>query len=146
MIQSLDQKTVAVTVPVAIVDDGSWTTIEIDTKGYDRLDVYVMLGVLDVDMVAMKLQSTDTTGSGHADVAGLVYDTSPAPDLPSATDDGNIYAFHVDLLGKKRFFDLVLTGGDGTAGTFAVAWAVLSRPKITPITAAARGLAAAAVA
>ncbi len=144
MIAAQESKIVAVTVPVAIKDNGSWTTVEIDTKDFDYCTVYTMLGVSDIAVAAMKIQESDTAGSGHADVTGLIFGTSnntggSASTLPSATDDGLIFGFEIDLRGRKRYLDLVFTAGDGSLGTYAVAWAVLSRAKDGPKNAAARG-------
>jgi hypothetical protein len=123
--------------PVAIVDDASWTTAEIDTLDYDYLTVIFNLGATDIAMAALKLQSSDTTGSGFADVTGLDCDgdtdiDGSAAALPSATDDGSVVVFQVDLRGQKRFFDLVATAGDGAAGTFASAVAILTKGAVAP--------------
>lgn len=128
-------KFVNVIPPVAIVDDASWTTTEIDTLGYDYLTVICNLGVTDIAMAALKLQSSDTTGANFTDVAGLDMDGDTDIDgntaaLPAADDDGTVHVFQVDLRGHKRFFDLVATAGDGTSGTFMSAVAVLSRGEI----------------
>lgn len=144
MVPAQNDKYVNVIPPVAIQDDASWTTTEIDTKGYRYLTVICNLGVTDIAMAALKLQSSDTTGTGFTDVTGLVYGTSTATSgststLPAADDDGNIRVFQVDLRGQKRFFDLVATAGDGTSGTFLSAVAILSRGEIAPNTAAEAG-------
>lgn len=136
------QKVVAVINPVAIVDNASWTTNEIDTMGYDYCTVYFMLGANDIGVTALKVQESDTSGSGMADVTGLVYGAAGAPALPSATDDNGIFAFFIDLKKRKRYLDVVATNGDGTVGGFAAAWAVLSRAAQMPNTAATRGLVA----
>lgn len=145
----METRVVAVTVPVAIVDNASWTTIEIDTcpdgVPYDFCSVYFMLGATDIAMAALKVQESDTSGSGMADVTGLVYGTSTNTDgntsaLPTALEDGLIFGFDINLEGRKRYLDLTATAGDGAAGTYGCAWAVLSRPKQGPITAAKRGV------
>lgn len=144
MICSQRQKLVAITPPQAIVDNASWTTAEIDTFGFDYATIYVHFGAMDIAMVALKVTESDTAGSGHADVTGLVFGTSTntagsTSTLPSATDDNKFFAFEVDLRGRKRYLDLVATGGDGAAGTFLVAWAVLERAEINPDSATDRG-------
>jgi hypothetical protein len=103
-----------------------------------------MLGATDIAMAALKLQESDASGSGMADITGAVFGTSTNTDgdtstLPSATDDGLIFAIEVDLRGRKRYLDLTATAGDGDAGTYGVAWCVLTRAKQGPITAAKRG-------
>jgi len=143
MNQLQNTKLVSITPPAAIVDNASYTTASIDTQGWDYLQVVVYLGATDIAMTALKLQESDTDGS-YGDVTGLVFGTSSniagsTSTLPSATDDNKFFVFDVDLRGRKRYFDLVATAGDGTAGTFLTAFAILSRGKDQPVTAAERG-------
>ncbi len=141
MISSTATKVLAVTVPVAIVDNTSWTTLSIDTVGWDQCDIYVMFGAMDIAMVAMLVSEADAD-SGYVAISSLTaVGTTGDGRLPTATDDGLIFCFEISMLGRKRFLDLTLTGGDGAAGTYAVAWAVLSRGKEMPDTTAERGLA-----
>ena len=99
--------------------------------------MYVALGASDIAIAALKLQTADAD-TGYADLAGATY----AAALPADDADNGVYAFFVDLRGKKRFFDLVATAGNGSTGTFITAWAVLSRGETAPNSAAERGLAA----
>lgn len=137
-------KYLQVIAPVAIVDNASWTTTEIDTLGYNYLTVVVNIGATDIAMAALKLQQSDTSGSGFADVTGLDSDGDTdidgvASTLPTATDDNKLFVFQVDLRGKKRYFDLVATAGNGTNGTFASAIAILSRADSVPVTSSTIG-------
>lgn len=130
--------------PAAIVDDASWTTVEIDTLGFDYCIILCNIGATDIAMAALKVQESDTTGTGFTDVTGLVYGTSTDIDgetssLPSATDDNTIVGFLIDLRGRKRFLDLVATAGDGSTGTFMSAIALLGRAKEVPVDAAGLG-------
>jgi hypothetical protein len=134
-------KTVYITKPGAIVDDAAFTTDTIDTKGFKSARIVVGLGALDIAVAVMKLQQSDASNMASAtDVAGADFSVAPLT-LPSATDDNKLYAIHVDLKGKKRFLDLSLTGGDGAAGTFAVAWVDLYDGEEYPNSAAERGFA-----
>lgn len=144
MIAAQNMKVVSITPPAAIVDNASYTTAEIDTLGFDYAQVYVYLGATDIAMAALKVTESDTSGSGHADVTGLVFGTSntiagAASTLPSSTDDNKFFVFDIDLRGRKRYLDLVATAGDGTAGTYLTAFAILTRAENTPVTAAERG-------
>ena len=135
MIHAQDVKYVSVTPPAAIVDNASYTTAEIDTKDYDYATIVVYLGATDIAMTALAVTESDTAGSGHANVTGLVYGTSTDIDgntssLPSATDDNGFFIFEVDLRGKKRYLDVTATAGNGAAGTFATILAILSRGRI----------------
>lgn len=141
-----ETKVLQVIAPAAIADNTSPTTVEIDTLGFDYAQVYVMLGATDIALTALKMTESDTTGTGFGDVTGLVFGTSTqisgsASTLPSATDDNKIFCFDINLIGRKRFLDLVATVGDGSSGGYVVAWAVLSRAKKSPVTAAERGCA-----
>ena len=137
-------KVVRVTDPAAIKDNAAWTTEEIDTKGFDYLQVFCYIGASDIAVAVLKVQESDTSGSGFADVTGLVFGTSTNTDgstssLPSATDDNKFFCFDIDLRGRDRYIDLSATAGDGAAGTYMAAWAVLSRAGETPMTATERG-------
>jgi hypothetical protein len=146
-------KTVAIVTPAARVDNGSFTTNVVDTLGFNKVEICVLLGDTDIAMTNLRLQESDvatnaTTLSSPTDVPGTVFGTAIDPDtgsattLPSATDDNKIYKFFVDLAGRKRYLDLLATAGDGTAGTFLVAWANLGNANETPTSAAERGAAA----
>lgn len=137
-------KWVAVTPPGAIVDDASFTTTEIDTLGWDYLEIIVLLGATDIAMAALAVTESDSSGSGHANITGLVWGTSSniagsTSALPSATDDNKFQVAHIDLRGRKRYIDVTATAGNGAAGTYACIIGRLSRGEAMPITAAAMG-------
>jgi hypothetical protein len=141
MIQSLKNKLVAVTSPAAIVDNAAFTTNIIDTKGFAFITIVVLLGALDIALAAFKLRESNADDmTGAADVTGADFSVAPAT-LPAATDDNKLYAIHVNLKGRKRYLDLTLTGGDGTAGAFASAIAILSDASEVPSSVEARGYA-----
>jgi hypothetical protein len=137
-------KLISMTPPAAIVDNASYTVAEIDTAGFDYLNIIVQLGATDIAMVAMSVTESDATGSGHADVTGLVMGTSVDIDgttsvLPSSTDDNKFVCFDIDLRGRKRYIDMTITAGDGSAGTYLTVIGLLSRAKQSPNTVAERG-------
>lgn len=136
-----DVKTVYITKPGAIVDNAAFTTDTIDTKGFSKGRIVVGLGALDIAIAALKLRQSDDSGMvGAEDVEGADFSVAPLT-LPSATDDNKLYAIHIDLRGKKRYLDLTLTGGDGAAGTYAIAWVDLYGAAEHPNTATKRGFA-----
>lgn len=146
MVPAQNVKWVSVTPPAAIVDNASYTTGEIDTAGWDYCTVICYLGATDIAMTALAVTESDTSGSGHANVTGLVYGTSTniagsTSSLPSATDDNKFFVFQIDLRNRKRYLDVTATAGNGTAGTYATIFACLSRGKILPDTAAEAGAA-----
>lgn len=132
--------------PVAIKDNASWTTTQIDTKGYNYCTIVVTLGATDIAMAALKVQESDTDGSNFGDVTGLVFGTSTdalsgsTSALPTAAQDDKIFVFEINLAGRKRYLDLVATAGNGTAGTYAAAIAILSRADNAPRTATERNI------
>lgn len=134
-------KTVWITKPGAIVDDADFTTDTIDGKGFKSARIVVGLGATDIALAEFKLQQSDASNMASAtDVSGADFSVSPLT-LPSATDDNKLYAIHIDLKGKKRYFDLKLKAGDGSAGTFAVAWVDLYDAEEYPNSATERGFA-----
>jgi hypothetical protein len=139
MIDVNNQKIVAITPPGAIVDNAGFTTAAIDTKGFAHLQIVVLFGAMDIAMAALKAQESDDSGmSGAADITGTVGGT--AFTLPSATADNTLLAININLKGnRKRYIDLVATGGDGAAGTYFTAFAVLSRAQELPNSATERG-------
>jgi len=135
MVPAQNAKWLNLTPPAAIVDNASLTVTEIDTLGFDYCEVIVVLGATDIAMTALAVTESDTSGSGHANVTGLVFGTSTnvagsTSVLPTATDDNDIFKFEIDLRGRKRYLDLTATIGNGTAGTYAVVLARLSRKDI----------------
>lgn len=135
-----------ITPPAAInsSDNTAFTTAEIDTKGWDYLQVAAILGATDAALGSLAVTESDTAGSGHANVTGLVWGTSSniagsTSTLPSSTNDNGIFLFEIDLRGRKRYFDVTATTSDVTTGTFLTVFAILSRSKDAPTTAAERG-------
>lgn len=144
-------KTVLLTPPAAIVDNAAFTTAALDTKGFNHAEIFVAFGAMDIAASALKVQESDTVSDANtlasgADVTGLIVgtsanDTGSTSTLPSETSDNTIFKFEVDLRGRKRYLDVALTGGDGSAGTFAVVWANLFEADKPPISATEKGCA-----
>ena len=137
-------KLISMTPPAAIVDNASYTVAEIDTAGFDYLNIICQLGATDIAITALTVTESDTSGSGHADVTGLIMGTSVDIDgtasvLPSATDDNKFVSFDIDLRARKRYIDVTATAGDGTNGTYLTIIGLLSRAKQSPNTVAERG-------
>lgn len=135
------------TPPGAIVDDAAYTTTALDTAGWSHVDIYVGIGATDIAMAALKVQESDDSGmSSPADITGCVAATSTLPEsgatsvLPTADHDNTFHVFSIPTMGRKRYFDLVATAGDGTAGTYLTAFAVLSKGDYTTVNASDRGI------
>lgn len=140
-------KFVGVTPPAAIVNNTSHTTGEIDTLGWDYLTIVAYLGATDIAMTALKVTESDTSGSNHGDITGLVLGTSTNIDgstsaLPSGTDDNKFFVFQIDLRnGRKRYIDVTSTVGNGSTGAYLSILGILSRGDTGPTTAAGMGAA-----
>lgn len=131
-------KLVTITPPAAIVNNGSYTTAEIDTKGFRHMRIIAHLGATDIAMTALKATESDTSGSGHADITGAVFGTSTdiagsTSALPSATDDNKFFVIDLDLRGRKRYIDVTATAGNGSTGTYLAIWAELYKGEATPV-------------
>jgi hypothetical protein len=135
----MTEKVVSVTSPGAIVDNAAFTTATIDTKGYALLKIVMHFGAIDIAMAALKVQESDDSGmSGATDISGLVGGTDFT--LPADSVDDGFAVFNVNLKGnRKRYIDVVATGGNGTAGTYMSAAAYLSRASEYPNSATERG-------
>ena len=118
--------------PVAIIDNASAVTTEIDTVGWEYLEVSVAIGASDIAMAALAVTESDTSASGHVNVTGLVFGTSTnlagnTSALPSDADDNQLHVFQIDLRGRKRFIDVTATAGNGSLGTYIAIQSRLSR-------------------
>ena len=97
-------------------------------------------------MAALAVQESEASDmTGAVDVTGLVFGTSTntagsTSALPSATDDNKFFVFKIDLRGRKRYLDLIATAGDGTAGTFLTAFAILRPQGMSLDTATLQGI------
>lgn len=153
MIHNQSQKIISLLAPAAALEGGSATIAPFDTAGFDYCTIYVQLGVVDCALTALKVQEDNTLTEGAltsaADITGLILGTSTDIDgtvsaLPDETEsafDGLVYAFDIDLRGRKRYLDLVITAevSEESAGVFVTAFAVLSRAEQAPVTSAQRG-------
>lgn len=147
----VNEKIVKITPPGAVVDNAAFATATLDTvqDGHrcDHVSIYVQFGALDVAVTALKVTESDASNmSGATDVPGTVVgtdanDAGATSALPTATANDTFVKFEIDLRGRKRYLDLQLTGGDGTAGTYASAFALFKRVGHSPATAAQKGVA-----
>lgn len=145
MLPAQDQKYVLGSLAFeTIKDDASFAIEELDTKGWDYLEIIAVVGATDIAMTALAVTESDSTGSGHANVTGLIWGTSLNVDgdtsaLPTATDDDTFQVAHVDLRYRKRYIDVTATMDDGTAGGYLFLMYRLSRADAVPITVAGAG-------
>lgn len=137
MKQAANLKYVAITPPAAIVDAAAFTTAAVDTKGFRHLTIVAQFGALDIAPASASIRHSDASNMGSpATLATGGTDFA----LATATDSDNLFhVFEVDLLGKKRYIDFEITGGDGTSGTYLSVLAILSRPEESPNSATEHG-------
>lgn len=130
-------KVAIITPPAAIVDNAAVVTTAIDTKGYEHLTIFLTTGAIDIAPASSKIRQSDASNMGSpSDIAvgGTDYDLATAAD-----SDNEVHIFEVDLRGKKRYLDFEITGGDGSAGAYFSILGLLSKPQVSPVTAAQRG-------
>ena len=114
-------------VPLSVTDGSLTVTNQIDTLGRSggELMVVVQFGAIagSGTVTACKLQESDVTGSGFADVTGCVLATSALADgsgtsvaFAGGNEDESCIVFHVPLTeSRKRFFQVVVTCGGSAA-------------------------------
>ena len=132
-------KWVAAIKPAAILDNASATATEIDATGYDFVAIAVTLGATDIAVTALKVQAASSSGGSFSDVTGANFDGGTGLGgatlaLPSATDDGQVCLFLLDVRNKNPFLKVVATFGDGSVGGYISAVACLGRGKNPPVT------------
>lgn len=111
------------------------TDAELDTLGYDYLTVVATTGNVAANMTALKFQSSDTSGSGEADITGASWATLP---LASGGDNTTRVGF-IDLRkNSKRYVSVVATAGAGA--TLIHIQGILSRAEVTPIDVTTRNI------
>lgn len=137
MKQAANLKVVPVTPPGAIVDNAAFTTAAVDTKGWRHLTFVAIFGALDIAPASASIRHSNASNMGSpATLATGGTDFA----LATATDSDNlVHLFEVDLLGKKRYLDFEITGGDGSLGTYLTIIAILSRPEESPNSATEHG-------
>lgn len=138
MKEAANVKYVAVTPPAAIVDNAAFTTAAIDTIGFSHLTILAIFGAIDVNVASASIRMSDASNmSSPTTIATGGTDFALGT---AAGSDNDIHGFEVDLIGKQRYIDFEITGGDGSTGTYLTVIGILSRPAESPNSAADRGL------
>jgi hypothetical protein len=141
--------------PVVITDNddpvgafGDANPVSVDTLGWSRATIYVRLGASDIAVAAMGVYSGPAAAVGADDatytaITGLqASGTTGVGRLPTADDDNKTFAFDIDLKAGNigRYLALDFTAGNGSTGSYQVAFCILSEPNEAPSTSAGRGL------
>lgn len=146
MIQEITSKYELAVVPAAVAKNTAGVGVEIDTKPNDigsaeYLTVLFELGANDSGLTVLNMQASDISGTYTGAYAGLDFSVA-GQTLPAANSTNIIYAFHIDLRGKPRYWKLFFTTANvGVNGVVASATAILSRNQILADTASKRGVA-----
>jgi len=115
------------------INGATATDTEVDTLGWDYLTVIVVTGNVAGNMSALKLQESDASGSGEADISGAAF-TAPA----ATGGDNTRRACFIDLRKRKRYISTVATAA--ASATLIAVIGILSRAEKTPTSATERGL------
>lgn len=123
---------ISVNSPAGYQDNTSPTMATIDTAGYAAIAYRIHLGSTDIALSACKIRETDTIGASPTDITGATLDSGTdifgsTTSLPTATSDGSVYEIIVNLKGRKRYQQPLVTIGDGTAGATVSVTAELMR-------------------
>lgn len=144
----LDARYAVAIAPGAILDDASATAVAVDTRGADFAVILVTIGATDIAAAAMSLTESATSGGSYTAVSNSAFGTAASPSgatsvAPAADDDGQLFAWTIDVRKLNYpFLKVVFTAGDGTAGTYVSAVAILGKLEQAPRTAAELGLTA----
>ena len=137
MIHSQNMTIKQAVLPVSL-NNASATPVEIDVRGYNHVTYLLEVGATTGAISVFKVQGAPTTGGSLADISGASLTT-----LPGATDDGGVYAIHIDLTDKSinQFHKITLTEDNTGTGVYGVT-AILSRAQNPADSATDRGFAA----
>ena len=137
---------IGILTPPQIKNNGDFdTNTYIDTQGWNHLRVLFITGVITAgapigstaEGTAPLIEECDTTGGTYTDVPGAALADAIADD-----EDGLLFAIDIDLTkSHKRYMQVQAPHvGDGTPGAALTVIGCLSKPDVTPKTAAAMGL------
>jgi hypothetical protein len=138
MISATTSKDVVSIYPQARLNNASFSVASVDRRDFDYATLEVTLGATDVGLTAFKLQESDDN-STWTDVVGG--DFSISGTLPASTNSNTLWAWDINLTGRKRYLRPVITVGAGTLGAFLAAKFKLTRAEQEPYNAATRNLA-----
>ena len=126
--------------PGVIKDNAAFVSNVIDTAGISYGEFHTALGALDIAAAVFKVQESDTK-TNDTTLGGTPADVVDVTTKPAATDDNGIFITGIDLTNKsrKRYIQLQVTGGDGSAGTYLASQFVACVDGLSSNAAADRG-------
>ena len=148
MVPNYQEKTVVSVPPQSVADNTSVTCAAVDTYGFEYAEFTFVWGVTALALSTLKIQESDFANmSSPDDITGTVFgtddnDTGSASTLPSATDDNKAFSVMVDLRGRKRYIQPVISTPVSANNTgLMTVICKLGRPHEAPRLAANSGLA-----
>lgn len=119
--------------PISVAGGATATVNEIDTVGFDYAEFIVCLGLVGANgITTLKVQESDVSGSGQADITGASF-TAPVD-----ADDNKVGIVRLDLRKRKRYLTPVVVNGATNASVLGIL-VRLSRAEQSPDSAAERG-------
>lgn len=124
---------------------GDANPVSIDTQGFAHCLIFVYVGTTDIAMTALRVMEGASVAVGADDsdfteVTGLVAAGSTGDGrLPTASDDDSVFVFDVKTEGRSRYLCLDATAGNGTAGSWIHAFALLFNGDEEPFSASDKG-------
>ncbi len=124
----------------ANVDDGSFTSTIIDTKGYEYATFIYSSGDMGVDgqVTVLQVQESDSGTGSWTDIPGACYEGAY---LPGYNDPFNsIYKINVNLDICARFIKIICTANNSSTGLYGSCVCLLGRPLNSPHPGAVTGM------
>jgi hypothetical protein len=129
--------------PAAIKNNAAFTSQVIDAADADYVEWHAMVGATDIAMAAFKVMESDTKTDATT-LGGTPAQVHDVAVKPGADDDNKVWIIGVTCRSpRKRYLQLQATAGNGTAGTYLAASAVIRKSGVRSSLAADRGAAVA---
>lgn len=98
-------------------DNGSFTSIVIDTRGFDYAEFVTFISAADVSLTVFKIMASDVKANSTT-LGGTPEEIINFDDKPGSGDAGKIWVGGVDLVNRKvpRYLQIQATAGDGASG------------------------------
>lgn len=107
--------------PAVIKDDAAFDSYVIDTAELNYGEFHVLLGATDIAPAVFRVMESDTK-TDSTTLGGTPAEVLDVATKPGAGSDNGIWVIGLDLTkARKRYIQLQVTAGDGTAGTYLAA-------------------------
>lgn len=106
--------------PQTIASDTTVNGDQVDRRGHEQALIVVITGTIAAGTLDVKMQESDTAGSGDADITSAAF-----PQIP-ATADKKFYVATLDLRKRKRYLRAVATTAGSSTSTPITVLIILS--------------------